>query len=505
MKNIILYMMLSCLFLLASCDFLKVESEDRLPGDEFWVEGNTANAEAFLMSTYFNFRKAVMGSGQFLTASGDMRCAPIIPSSSGNNRVNHLVANRMNDLRTYGGNPFGETTKWKPFFDVIQPANILIKEIDEVPDISAEDIRMFKAEAVFMRNLSYFFMVRVFGDIPYYTLAYNSESLPRTPMVSVLKNCLEDMRTGALGEDPEDSLLPWYYNTNAKRGIRATRGSVIALMMHINLWLARFDNENRSIYYQNVVALGEQLEMHSGAYELLDMSRISAVFSGGSDEGLFEIAQNVNLSGEIFSQFAVFSNSVTYRHRSTTAVPEYYYDGRYMERIYPPEEEDLRKEYWFDEYMYINPDLVTAFRPEIKKFLNVDYYGDNEITSNSGNQIIFRYADALLLYAEALAALGTDEAKANELLNRIRRRAGAEEVVLSGRELQDAIFWERQRELIGEGHYFYDMVRTGRISNSAYCEHPIRITAFNAGAWMWPLHQDALKNNTNIQLNLYWE
>lgn len=502
MKNIILYMMLSCLFLLASCDFLKVESEDRLPGDEFWVEGNTANAEAFLMSTYFNFRKAVMGSSQFLTASGDMRCAPIIPTSSYNNRVNYLVANRMNDLRNYDWN-FGETTRWKPFFDVIQPANILIKEIDEVPEITGEEVRMFKAEAVFMRNLSYFFMVRAFGDVPYYTNAYNSESLSRTPMVTVLKNCLEDLQTGALGEDPENSLLPWNYSLSAKKGIRATRGSVIALMMHINLWLVRFDNENRSTYYQNVITLGEQLEENNGAYELLDMNRISTVFRGGSDEGLFEIAQNVNLANEVFSEWAVFSNSVAYSHLSSS-IPQYYYDGSYMERLYPRMEEDLRKVYWFNENMYYEGDNTLGW-PEIKKFLNVDYYGDNEITSNSGNQIIFRYADALLLYAEALAALGTDEAKANELLNRIRRRAGAEEVVLSGRELQDAIFWERQRELIGEGHYFYDMVRTGRISNSAYCEHPIRITAFNAGAWMWPLHQDALKNNTNIQLNLYWE
>ena len=113
----------------------------------------------------------------------------------------------------------------------------------------------------------------------------------------------------------------------------------------------------------------------------------------------------------------------------------------------------------------------------------IDYYGNNSITSNSGNQIVFRYAGALLLYAEALAALGTNDTKANELLNRIRHRAGASESFSSGKELQDAIFWERQRELIGEGHYYYDLVRTGKISNIAYCAHPIRRTDFNVGAW----------------------
>ena len=71
-------------------------------------------------------------------------------------------------------------------------------------------------------------------------------------------------------------------------------------------------------------------------------------------------------------------------------------------------EEDLRKSYWFDENMY---SASSVNRTEIIKFLNIDYYGNNSITSNSGNQIVFRYAGALLLYAEALAALGTNDTK----------------------------------------------------------------------------------------------
>lgn len=504
MKIYILFMIMACSFFLTSCNLLDVKSEDKLPGDEFWIDGNAANVEGFLMSAYSNFRKAAMGNGAFLTASGDMRCAPIKPYSSNDEgkRVGNLADNNMNELRTSGGTPFGETTQWKPFFDVIQTANILVKEIDQVSALTEEQHRMFKAEAVFLRNLAYFFMVRAFGDVPYYTKAYNSASLPRTDMVTVLQNCLEDLRTGALGDSSDTGLLPWTYSSNAKKGVRASHGSVIALMMHINLWLVQFDEQNKTDYYQNVVDLGALLEQNKGVYELLDMSRISNVFKGGSNEGLFEIAQNINASNEVFPSLAVFSNNVAYSHRKENQSPMYYYDGDFLEKIYPFMKDDLRKSYWFDENMYSSSDMNLT---EIKKFLNIDHYGDNNITSNSGNQIVFRYAGALLLYAEALAALGTDEAKANELLNRIRRRAGAEEMFFSGRELQDAIFWERQRELIGEAHSFYDLVRTGRISNMMYCAHPIRRTDFNVGAWTWPLHKDALKNNTNIQLNLYWE
>ena len=173
-----------------------------------------------------------------------------------------------------------------------------------------------------------------------------------------------------------------------------------------------------------------------------------------------------------------------------------------MKKLYPISERDERKDYWFDENMYMTSPLL---RTEVRKFLNIDYSQNNEVTSNSGNQIVFRYAGALLLYAEALAALGTDNGAANELVNRVRRRAGAQEMMVSGKDLEDLIFWERQRELIGEGHYYYDLVRTGKISNIVYCSHPIRRTEFNVGAWTWPLHKDALTNNNNIQLNLYWE
>ena len=105
--------------------------------------------------------------------------------------------------------------------------------------------------------------------------------------------------------------------------------------MHINLWLVQFDEQNKTTYYQNVVDLGEQLEQNDGAYELLEISRISNVFKGGSNEGLFEIAQNINASNEVFSSIAVFSNNVVYRHKGANENPMYYYDGSYIEKIFP--------------------------------------------------------------------------------------------------------------------------------------------------------------------------
>lgn len=503
MKNIVLIMTLivSCLF--AGCDSLANKSEDKLSGDDFWAQGNETNAEAFLLSIYNLFRNATMSQRPFLTYSGDMRCAPITAYSTGDKYVAYLANNDMGELRnTYPDDARGGLImQWDVFYTAIQDANILLAEIDKVPGMDGLKRSRFKAEAIFMRNLSYFFIVRAFGDVPYYTNAYNEAPLPRTNMVIVLQNCLADLQP-LLDDDPGAEVLPWSYSSYSSKGIRASRGSVIALMMHINLWLVQFDAQNKEQYYRNVVSLGEELERNNGAYSLLDINRSSVIFAGGSDEGLFEIAQNINFN-EIFMMNAKFSDNVSYSCLNKYT-PVFCYSGDYLMSLFPMYEDDARKELWFDEKIY-STSVSSSAPKEIKKFWNIDTYGNGTITSNSGNQIVFRYAGALLLYAEALAALGTNDTKACELLNRVRNRAHASEINTSGSELMDAIFWERCRELIGEGHYYYDLVRTGKVYNRNYCMNPMTRTNFNVGAWTWPIHRNALKNNTQIGLNLFWE
>ena len=56
MKKNIFFIIAACSFLLTSCGLLEVKSEDKLPGDEFWIDGNAANVEGFLMSAYSNLR-----------------------------------------------------------------------------------------------------------------------------------------------------------------------------------------------------------------------------------------------------------------------------------------------------------------------------------------------------------------------------------------------------------------------------------------------------------------
>ena len=83
--------------------------------------------------------------------------------------------------------------------------------------------------------------------------------------------------------------------------------------------------------------------------------------------------------------------------------------------------------------------------------------------TNPNNYRAIRYADVLLMAAEANNRGGLNESKAQDYLNQVRRRAFGDElhdVTASGLSLTNAIYLERRLELVGEGHRFFDLVRT---------------------------------------------
>ncbi|MRX39791.1 RagB/SusD family nutrient uptake outer membrane protein [Flavobacterium sp. LC2016-23] len=94
--------------------------------------------------------------------------------------------------------------------------------------------------------------------------------------------------------------------------------------------------------------------------------------------------------------------------------------------------------------------------------------GDLNLT-NPNNYRAIRYADVLLMAAEAYNRGTIDDAKAREYLNQVRRRAFGDnnhDISASGAALTDFILAERRLELFGEGHRFFDLVRTGKAAGT---------------------------------------
>ncbi|MGO4816791.1 RagB/SusD family nutrient uptake outer membrane protein [Flavobacterium sp. W22_SRS_FP1] len=101
--------------------------------------------------------------------------------------------------------------------------------------------------------------------------------------------------------------------------------------------------------------------------------------------------------------------------------------------------------------------------------------GDLNLT-NPNNYRAIRYADVLLMAAEAYNRSGLDDVKARLYLNQVRRRAFGDlnhDITASGAALTDFILAERRVELVGEGHRFFDLVRTKKAVQE--------ITGFTAG------------------------
>jgi hypothetical protein len=515
MKRIIYFTFLLILSVAAgSCKkFLRLDPPTDLSGNNYWQ--TKADVENFTNGLYELFREAVFRKDMtaspgvdefpFFAWGADMRGAPVLANSGGVKRdyitylSNNDITTVVNSLPNGYSNYFNAKrfTLWDRFYKVIAAANIAYSRIDGVPDptLSSSDKARYKGEAAFVRNITFFFLVRLYGDIPYYTKPNNTEPLTRMKMVDVLKKCVDDLKQTKDG-------LPWTYDNTAQRAVRAMRGSSLILLMHIDMWLASFDETNATAYYQEVDKFGDELKnQNGGAYELLPLSRSHEIFKGRSKEGLFEIPQNVNY-GESFG-YSAFSDNVLYAPYKNKAITTSYlsYKKDFMEKLYPPGNADNRKQAWFDvRYMY---DAGNTFL--MLKFTNVFANQNAEDANPDDNQTVFRLPDAYLLQAEALANLGND-AKATTLVNIVRARAGADDITTKGSDLKDDIFYERCRELMGEGLYWYDVVRTRRIiSNDYKFGYHCSVEQYKSGCWTWPIDKSALINNPGMTLNNYWQ
>ena len=244
----------------------------------------------------------------------------------------------------------------------------------------------------------------------------------------------------------------------------------------------------------------ELLNDNGGAYTLLPLEKTKEIFKGRTKEGLFEIPQNVNY-GESFG-WSAFSDNVLrapYKNRAITS-SYIYYEEEFMRKLYPDGEPDKRIANWFSvpDMFKTNGDFLML------KFANVFANQNAEDNNPDDNQTVFRLPDAILLQAEAVAQLG-DMARAQQIANIVRDRAGAKPFTTTGKELLDDIFFERCRELMGEGHYWYDVVRTRRIIDPEYkFGYHCSVQQYKDGAWTWPIAESARVNNPGITLNNYW-
>ncbi|TJY68339.1 RagB/SusD family nutrient uptake outer membrane protein [Sphingobacterium alkalisoli] len=526
-KNYMIYdkiikrLLLAAVFLMTTAcqNYLTVEPIDRLTGNNFYQSKEDVEANmAFMYAKFFEkIRESwVMGatgearSGEIQATvnAGDSRTRPLDPAERtvvevlGANALPIAISSIM-----FEDYELGKITDWTGYYQVIQSANILLSKLEEgIPGVDGTDQARYTAEAKFIRAFTYFWMVRLYGDVVYYTDPYFSNSLPREPMVSVLDKCIADL-------EPHKDQMPWTFGDPAERGARPGRGAIIALLMHMHAWNASFDRANSQAHYTEVAELGKEL-IDSKEHRLYSLTaqNWAEVSKGRTEESLFEFYRSINYGddqwlSEDWDNFNVRNHYQFWSHflrwpylfpRHDKSISAAYFVSEYMNSIYPEGEADLRRDMWFDDIASDNGQFA------LKKFGYNVFTSGNEQGYPANSIIIFRYSDAILLQAEALAELNRD-GEATAAVNLVRSRAEASPYSGGGgNDLKDFIYMERCRELIGEAHRYFDLIRTRRILSAAWTMAPMNLDQYNRRAWTWPLNESARRYNPHIVLNEYW-
>ena len=417
-------------------------------------------------------------------------------------------------------------TNWRRFYAVINACNLFIERVDGCLADKRYTESYYKldiAQAKTIRAFAYFYMVRIWGDVPLITQSHdgNFEALPRTNADDVLAFAEQDIIEAApklpflySGEDPEQKYPGNYYGTDSNTWLNTplNRLAAYALLSHISAWRGRYIDV--AIYTEFIVNNFEKSNLSMLSTDALTGSAGS---SGGS---VFDTeAGNYNqLIGFSFIQNRGETTSSGHIEQLTLANTTRYPMSKQMPDIYVPKNvisEMFPKVNGNDERfgvdVSVSPPLLSdnyfenynSEIPVFKKIRVVD--GGGGATGNFAvfnSAIVFtRLEEIRLLRAEALAVLGQNSAAAEEL-NKIKSNRGINPFVgTSGKDLITEIFEERRRELLGEGWRWYDLVRYNRIKRN----DPVFNELLDQDGIYWPIAQEVLNRNPNLVQNSYWQ
>lgn len=343
----------------------------------------------------------------------------------------------------------------------ISRANYII-EFKDKTDFEGKD--QIIAETLFLRSYYYFELVKFFGDVPMYVdgriSIAQSQSIDRTPKAEVYAQLEQDLVS--IIDD-----LPWQQNQNG----RVTKGAALSLLGKIYLYQDKFPEAAQTL----------DRVINEGPYDLVnDFSTIFLNSNENNIESVFEV-QYFGGEGASFDCFQCVEGNIAVGFMGprftggdfTPFTSGFSFNPPTPEIFNAYTEEDERRD-----ATILDMEAFVAERPNVTfNFGNTDdytgYYNKKYIPyaeanlpdvnlSHSNNYRAIRFSDVLLMAAEAYNRGSIDDNKARIYTNRVRERANLEAITSSGNTLTQDIYNERRLELAGEGHRFFDQVRTGQ-------------------------------------------
>lgn len=322
------------------------------------------------------------------------------------------------------------------------------------------------AQTKFLRGYYYFQLVKFFGDVPLVVDqrlgAEEVTETERTNKTTVYQQIETDLSAAA-------NTLEW---TNPVKG-RITKGAALGLLGKVYLYQGKYD--------QAVTTFDEIIV--NGPYSLIaDYTELFSVDNENHSEVVFDVQYSGAEGGGYGCLICLEGNAAPGFQGIRQYDGPVYGDGN----SYNLPTQDL-----YDAFNNADPRRDATIL-DIDEFISqqsnpgsikyavgggghTGYYNnkyikrkgeiglpDNDLTSPV-NYLVIRYADVLLMAAEAHTQSGLgSEASAQSYLNQVRTRVGMPAINASGNDLYNAILAERRLELSGEGHRFFDLVRTNR-------------------------------------------
>ena len=374
--------------------------------------------------------------------------------------------------------------------------------LQNVPDMDMDQSLKNRClgEAYFLRAHYYFILVRLFGGVPYIITPQTSESnllVERAPVSKIYELITSDLKNAI-------DLLPKKSEYSTTDLGRATREAAMAELIRVYM---TYEPSNDK--YEEVVRMCN--EIGSMGYELA--SDYSDNFDPAKKNGVESIFE-VQYYGKTNYDFWINENQCSWTstfmgpRNSDMAAGCYGWNQPTAEFVSQYEEGDLRKDKTifymgcptFDGKQYSSSYSTTGYN--VRKFLLTKAQSPDYNTSDA-DWVVTRYADILLLKAEALNELGRT-VQAEDPLYEVRKRAGltnrSDVEGLTQAQMREKIIHERRIELAFEGQRWFDLIRY-KDNYALTFLHSIGKTSASSKHLLLPIPQQEIEANPKLTQN----